>query len=80
MSDECKLLMLIVIAITVLEALALSLLYIDGAVFSAVIGSLTAIALKREYILGRLSNGRHTKRSFACASRSNRTTRVKLRK
>lgn len=50
MKDETVILLVTIIAITLLEVVAIIMLHIDGALLSGVIATITGIALKREQV------------------------------
>lgn len=57
MKDETIILLVTIMAITLLEVVAIIMLHIDGALLSGVIATITGIALKREQVnnyLGKL--------------------------
>lgn len=64
MKDETILLITVVIAITIIEALAICILHIDGVLLSGVVATLAGIALKRQeinYTLGKWLYGNNKK-------------------
>jgi hypothetical protein len=69
MRDETILLITAILCITILQAIAMCMLHIDGVLLSGTVATIVAVAFKRQELAERLGGvlyGNNTKRFSSC--------------